>query len=139
MNSEQRPNQFVELDGAKLELWGFSVSHARLRLIASGLARGNAELYFSFLRYIDCPTTMHDARFSKSSETEAKLFRRSLTPSEADIFRQDDLVKIISSEGVFFIWGLESGFAWVDSPDEAYLNQLLSSSLWQDGPPLEQL
>ena len=144
--SDKEPNKaviedvgsFPELDGANVSWWGFSISHSRLRLLASS-ASGFAEIYFSFVRYVDCPTTMHSARLRRASESDTESIRELLPPDERDLLKQKDLFLINSDEGKSFVWAQQAGFAWIPEPNNVYLEELEANALWVGGPSLKEV
>lgn len=132
-------HQYSDLDGAVLEWGEYGCTHARLRLLASGLSRGFAELHFSFTKYVDCPTKMHDIKFRHATEDETERVRESIPADKADLLEPEELYIIECREGIYSVWGDCWGFVWVEKPNEEYLDELLSRPLWKDGPPLSEL
>jgi len=131
-------SRFHEVEGATLEWWALAASHAQFELIGTGRPRGTAMLYFSSAEYIECPTTMHNARLRMATAEETELLRRRLPPAEAVEAEAADHLVIECDEGPGWIYAGVMAIDWVDQPDNA-LTDLLDGPLWDGGPPLSQL
>ena len=129
---------FSELDGANVSWFKFLASHARLLLMASVSARKFAEIHFSFVRYVDCPTTMHNTKIRKGNELHTEHLRQLLPADERDLLKQSALFRITSDEGEWFVWAEQAGLSWIPEPDKEYLTDLEGKALWDGGPSLKE-
>jgi hypothetical protein len=130
---------FDDLAGADLQVWWFTASHGNLCLLASGLTKGYAEVYFSFVRFLDCPSRMHGISIRIATEQETSKIKQLLPSDERDLLNKENLFIIESQEGTHTIWAMGAGLEWTESVNHEYIDKVLSSTLWENGPSIREL
>src|SRR5262249_54159673 len=122
----------VEVQGATLQWWRYSVGHQTLLLVATGLPGEPFVLRFGYTHYVDCPTTMHNVRLRMATADEREALRPRITSHLAAMFDRDrplvsnvahepreGLLVVECDEGKFRIWAGVLFLSWRDKVEFA--------------------
>jgi hypothetical protein len=116
----------TEIEGATLQWWHLQLSgHLPVMLVATGLPGEPRAIRFSYTRYIDCPTTMHNVKLRMATVEESEALRPRLAKhvvasayegplaeSENGWAPRDAQVLIECDEGIFLVWAEALLLSW---------------------------